>query len=62
MGIPNIDEDIEDADWIKQGWDLPPYKSKEFYKIIKDIEHFKTLPVYEHAVRTGKIKDDEWVY
>ena len=62
MGIPNIDENIEDADWIKQEWDLPPYKSKEFFETVKDIEHFKTLPVYKHAVRTGKIKDDEWVY
>ncbi len=59
--IPNIDANLEDADWIKMGWDLPPYKSKEFFKTVKDLKHFRTLPVYKHAVKSGVIKNDKWV-
>ena len=61
----NIDAQLHNADWTKQSWDLPPYKSEEFMEALDDmdmtLEHFKTLPVYKHAVRQEKIVDDEWV-
>lgn len=60
----NLDADTESADWTKQSWDLPPYNSKEFYEAMGpdyDAEHFKTLPIYQHAVAAGLIHDDEWV-
>ena len=60
----NLDADTESADWTKQSWDLPPYNSKEFFDYMGpdfDLEHFKTLPVYIHAVDAGLIHDDEWV-
>lgn len=59
-----IDADPYNADWTKQSWDLPPYKSSEFMELIKDekgLEDFKKLPVYHFAVRQGIIVDDEWV-
>jgi len=59
-----LDADTASADWTKQGWDLPPYLSKEFFDTMGpdfDLEHFKTLPVYLHAVDAGLIHDDEWV-
>lgn len=59
-----LDADTESADWTKVTWDLPPYKSKQFYDEMGpdfDIEHFKTTPVYQHAVDTFLIHDDEWV-
>lgn len=55
------DEDITNADWTKMTWDLPPYKSAEFNKLINDLDHFRTLPVYKFAVDNGLIVDDEWV-
>ena len=58
------DATIEGADWTKQGWDLPPYKSPEFFQAIGGYEQlaaFKQLPVYNRAVEDGKIHDDEWV-
>ena len=58
----NIDENIEDADWIKQTWDLPEYGSKEFQKYLKfsgkTLEQFKKLPVYKMAVKKGVIKEE----
>ena len=60
----NLDADTASADWTKQSWDLPPYCSKEFFEQMGpnfDFEHFKTLPVYQHAVAAGLIHDDEWV-
>lgn len=59
--IINIDADIENADWLKKTWDLPPYKSPEFNAIVKDLEKFKRLPVYKWAVKKGLIKNDKWV-
>ncbi len=55
------DADIESADWTKQSWDLPPYKSREFSALFSDLDLFRTLPVYKHAVKKGLIVDDEWV-
>ena len=55
------DEGIENADWTKQSWDLPPYKSPQFMTLVSDLDHFRTTPVYKHAVNNGLIYDDEWV-
>lgn len=60
----DLDADSESADWTKQSWDLPPYKSKEFFAEMGedfDLEHFKTTPVYQRAVDALLIHDDEWV-
>ncbi len=56
----NIDASPENQDWIKQGWDLPPYKSEEFLRSFPDLEKFRKLPVYKFAVENGLIKNDEW--
>ena len=59
--ILNIDANIENADWTKQTWDLPKYKSKEFMDWLKSsgmtLEHFRTLPVYKINLANGKIKE-----
>ena len=58
------DETIEGSDWNKQAWDLPPYKSPEFFQAIGGVEaldSFRKLPVYNHAVAAGLIHDDEWL-
>lgn len=55
------DADIESADWPKQTWDLPAYKSREFLNLFPDLEAFRLLPVYSHAVTSGLIVDDQWV-
>jgi hypothetical protein len=59
--IINIDADPFNADWIKQSWDLPPYKSEEFMKSFPDLDKFRKLPVYKMAVAKGLILNDEWV-
>ncbi len=60
----NIDANINNADWTKRTWDLPPYKSEEFLGFLKftdmTLEQFKILPVYRHAIKNGLIVDDEW--
>jgi hypothetical protein len=56
-----IDEDIENADWTKRSWDLPAYKSSRFNELVTDLEVFRELPVYKHAVEQRLIVDDEWV-
>ncbi len=58
------DADLENSDWTKTSWDLPPYMSREFLEMMGpdfDQAHFKTTPVYKHAVEQGLIHDDEWV-
>lgn len=60
MGI-SIDAIPENADWTKQSWDLPPYKSDEFNALVPDLDEFRKLPVYKFAVKKGLIVDDEWV-
>src|SRR3990167_3322683 len=57
----HIDDEPHNADWIKQTWDLPPYKSPEFMATHSDLDHFRTLPVYEFAVEKGIIVNDRWV-
>jgi len=55
------DAALINADWTKQAWDLPPYKSDAFISLISDMKAFRKLPVYAFAVENGLIKDDEWV-
>jgi hypothetical protein len=60
----NLDDSIENADWTKQSWDLPSYKSPEFMQLVAptgDLTSFRKLPVYAAAVAKGLIYDDEWV-
>jgi len=57
----NIDAIPENADWTKQRWDLPLYKSDEFNTLVPDLDGFRKLPVYKFAVKKGLIVDDEWV-
>ena len=48
---PNIDANLENADWTKMTWDLPKYKSKEFNEWLSQsgmtLTEFKKLPVYQ---------------
>jgi len=63
-GLPErLDADLADADWIKEAWDLPPYKSAAFFEAINldNLDAFRRQPVYQHAVNAGLIYDDEWV-
>ena len=55
------DADIENADWTKQAWDMPPYKSPEFMRLYPNLDAFRKLPVYAAAVAAFLIHDDEWV-
>lgn len=59
----NIDENINNADWLR-GWNLPPYKSDAFYREISKqgmaLEEFKKTQIYNRAVAQGLIKNDEW--
>ena len=59
--ILNIDAILDNADWTKQSWDLPKYKSKEFMDWLKfsgmTLAHFKKLPVYKMNILSGNIKE-----
>ena len=59
--VINIDENLENADWSKKSWDLPEYKSEEFYRLLKfmnmSLEQFKKLPVYKWNLKAGNIKE-----
>lgn len=59
----DLDADLHNSDWLKTRWDLPPYKSPEFFQVIApaDLDAFRKLPVYNHAVEQGLILDDEWL-
>lgn len=57
----SLDDSTENADWSKQTWDLPPYRSAEFMRMYPDLDAFRRLPIYQHAVAAGLIHDDEWV-
>lgn len=59
----SLDADLHNADWTRQRWDLPPYKSPEFFAQIPpdQLDAFRKLPVYKHAVERGLIFDDEWI-
>lgn len=62
--VINLDANLFNADWTKQTWDLPPYKSEEFMAYLQatgsTLERFRQLPVYQFAVEQGLIVDDEW--
>jgi len=49
--VPNLDSDLENADWTKQSWDLPKIGSPEFEAFLEDmgmsLEEFKKLPAYK---------------
>ena len=57
----NIDANLENADWTKRTWDLPEYKSDEFYRLLKSMNmtlgQFKKLPVYKWNLKAGNIKE-----
>lgn len=59
--VLNIDAILENADWTKQTWDLPKYKTKAFYDWLKffgmTLTQFKKLPVYKFNLKAGKIKE-----
>jgi len=63
--VVSVDEDPSNADWTKQTWDLPPYKSAGFFAQIGSdddaLVRFRQTPVYMAAVERGLICDDEWV-
>lgn len=61
--VIDFDGDLASADWAKQTWDLPPYKSDAFFQVIpiEQLPDFRNRPVYQHAVDQGLIHDDEWV-
>lgn len=44
----NLDERIENADWTKRTWDLPPEDSEEFKELLKisgmTLAQFRKLP------------------
>ena len=61
LPVVNLDADSESADWTKQSWDLPPYRSAEFMSLFPDLDAFRKLPVYQYAVESGLILDDEWL-
>ena len=54
----NIDENLDDADWVKQSWDLPEYGTEEFDAWLKQngmtLASFKKLPVWKHRQKKGK--------
>jgi hypothetical protein len=59
----DLDNSEDNADWIKQAWDLPPYRSAEFFQVIPldMLNTFKQSMAYRSAVAKGLIHDDEWV-
>jgi len=62
--VIDIDADQQDADWTKTSWDLPPYKSPEFFQVMGadlDLAWFRSTETYTRAVDAGLIHDDEWV-
>lgn len=57
-------DDAANADWSKQSWDFPPYKSADFLALIGGIDkldEFRKRPAYKMAVERGLILDDEWM-
>ena len=65
MGLRTVilDNNTDNANWTKQSWDLPPYKSHEFFQLVpyEQLADFRGTEVYKHAVAQGRIYDDEWV-
>lgn len=48
--ILSVDAKLSNADWIKQGWDLPEYGDKQFFNLLRGLrmglDHFRSLPVF----------------
>ncbi len=61
----NLDEVDTNADWTKQGWDLPPYGTEEFAAWLEQqglsLATFQRLPIYRIAVKRGIIRDGKWI-
>lgn len=55
------DADVQNAEWTKATWDLPPYKSAEFMAAIPDLPAFRKTAAYKAAEEQGLILDDEWL-
>lgn len=55
------DASLEDADWTKTTWDLPPLNSPEFEELGVDKEKFMRTPAYLLAEEQGLVHDGEWV-
>lgn len=59
--IMRPDEAVDNADWTKQIWDLPKYKSKEFMSWLKrsgmTLKQFRRLPVYKFNLANGTIRE-----
>lgn len=59
----DADEPLENADWTKKTWDLPPYNSREFLDQLKfmgmTLEQFKKLPVYKARAIKKSYTDEE---
>lgn len=53
---------VAGADWIKKGWDFPPYKSKEFLAIVppEELPAFRKSAAYAYARAQGMIVGDLW--
>ena len=55
----DIDRSLEDADWVKQSYDLPE-KGEELEEFLKSIgmtmSHFKKLPAYYLPKRKSETK------
>lgn len=64
MGTGLIDFPNNSADWLKDQWTWPEYKSKAFYDRLETagvkLREFQTWQIYIGAVRDGLIIDDEW--
>lgn len=58
-----IDAVLENADWTKAVWDLPPYGSDEFNRLLENkgmtLEQFKQLPAYQYAVEQELISEKD---
>ena len=52
--VINLADYLEDADWLKDGWDFASDNvedlRKELAELGIDVEHFKTLPAYTLAL------------
>jgi hypothetical protein len=64
-GSPIIypDQDLHNADWTKQSWDLPPYGSDEFNEWLKrsnySLDQFKKTPCYMHMMEKKRLAKSE---
>ena len=60
----NIDEVPLNRDWLHSKWNMPAYRSKEFFQELKELRmtlaEFKETAMYKRAVDEGVIVNDEW--